>query len=43
MMMAMVAVEYDYHGNKWASPLSLVGVLILKLNLSIVENCEEYI
>jgi hypothetical protein len=39
----MVAAEYDYHDyiNR-PLPLSLIGILILKLNLSTVEDCQEY-
>jgi hypothetical protein len=43
MMAAMVAAEYDYHDNiNRLLPLSLIGASILKLNLSTVEDCQEY-
>jgi hypothetical protein len=41
-MMAMVAAEYTLIINRPLS-LSLIGVLVLKLNLSTVEDCQEYI
>jgi hypothetical protein len=41
-MMDMVAAEYD-PDNKLATPSVHDWCLVLKLNLSTVEDCQEYI